>query len=269
MGEVHQAVLTVQKSSLPDCHIIFGTTIDDAPHKDVEVAVFAAGLGADVEPLLPGETSGDVRDQRAPESGLVTLDVVEPRERHLAPAAEGEMAGPIATSAARGEPWPKRAESRGWWNPMRRWRKEKQPPSYDAFISYRREGAPETARAIREKLLQYGIRSFLDVEDLGRHYFDERLLREIEHSPNFILVLSQGCLDGCWDEKDWLRREIEHALRTDRNIVPVMKDGFSFPPREMLPPALSELPRYQCVEYSLTYFQASIDRLLNFLVSDR
>ena len=134
-----------------------------------------------------------------------------------------------------------------------------------AFISYRREGASEIARAIRSELLRRGIATFLDVDDLRSHYYDERLLREIEAAPNFLLILSPGCLDRCVDPEDWLRKEVVHAMRHGRNIVPVLTQGFDFPRPAELTAELRDLPRYNCVEYSHAYFSATIQKLVDFM----
>lgn len=134
-----------------------------------------------------------------------------------------------------------------------------------AFISYRREGGADTARVIRTQLEARNVSTFLDVDDLGSQHFDERLLREIGNAPNFILILSPGSLDRCWDSRDWLRREIVQALETRRNIVPVLKNPFEFPPEDELPRGLEELPRYNCVLYSHSYFGAMVDKIISFL----
>jgi hypothetical protein len=134
------------------------------------------------------------------------------------------------------------------------------------FISYRREGGSETARLISTELQSRGVKTFLDLDNLGPHHFDERLYNEIEDATNFVLVLSPNCLDRCVEEEDWLRREIGHAIRTKRNIVPILKDGFSFQELPALPLDLTDLPRYNCVRYSYEYFDATMDRLVGFLV---
>jgi len=153
-----------------------------------------------------------------------------------------------ARSSPRGAPAPVRGPS----------------PKLFAFLSYRRETGADTARLIRAELLSHGHKTFLDVDDLGSNHFDESLLRRIEEAEHFILVLSPGALDRCGNEGDWLRREIAHAISTQKNIVPVLKEGFHFPPKESLPPDLADLPRYNCVEYSHVYFQATMGRLLAF-----
>jgi hypothetical protein len=134
-----------------------------------------------------------------------------------------------------------------------------------AFLSYRREGGADTARLIRRELQERGWRVFLDVDDLAASHFDDRLLLEIKDSVNFILVLSPGCLGRCREPGDWVRREVTHAIRNMKNIVPVLKDGFEFPMAEQLPESLNELSRYNCVEYSHTYFAATMDKIEAFL----
>jgi len=133
------------------------------------------------------------------------------------------------------------------------------------FLSYRREGGAETARLLREEIGRHGITCFLDVEDLGASHFDERLLDEIDRRLDFVVVLSPGCLDRCHDERDWLRREISHAIKKEKNIIPILKEGFEFPPPDALPRELADLPRYNCVVYSHSYFSATVERLLGFL----
>lgn len=138
--------------------------------------------------------------------------------------------------------------------------------NYQVFLSYRREGGDAIALFLRERLLQRGLHVFLDVVDLRRGYFDEALLRHIERTPNFVVILSPGSMDRCVNEDDWLRREIAHAIKTDRNIIPVLLKGFAFPGH--LPDDLKDLPRHQGVEYSHFYHQAMIDSILENLVGE-
>jgi hypothetical protein len=133
------------------------------------------------------------------------------------------------------------------------------------FISYRREGGSGLARVVQMELERRGYPCFLDVDDLGAEHFDERLLREIEAAPNLLLVLAPGSLDRCAQPDDWLRREITHALRHGRNIVPLLVNDFRFPPAEALPPELQALHRLNGVTYSHEYFDAAFDKLEGFL----
>ena len=136
-----------------------------------------------------------------------------------------------------------------------------------AFVSYRREGGADTARLLRRELQDRGWHVFLDVDDLPSCHFDDRLLLEIQDAMNFILILSPGCLDRCDNEKDWVRREIAHAISRQKNIVPVLKDGFEFPNQQEMPENIQKLPSYHCIEYSHAYFGPTVDKLESFLAS--
>jgi membrane-associated phospholipid phosphatase len=128
----------------------------------------------------------------------------------------------------------------------------KLPEKKTTFISYRRETGSIMARIVQSELKKRGHLSFLDVDDLGPKQFGERLLREIESVPNFVVVLSPGSMDRCEEHEDWLRREISHAISTHRNIVPLMVDEFQYPPKEKIPDELEELLHHNGVNYSQT-----------------
>ena len=137
--------------------------------------------------------------------------------------------------------------------------------AFDVFVSYRRKTGAEVARAIVERLQQRNVHAFLDVDALRAGPFDERLLDTIAGTPNFLIILSEGSLDRCEDEDDWLRREITHAIRTRRKIVPVLMPRFRMPEVAELPKELAQLPRYNNITYRHDYFDGFIDRLLEFL----
>jgi CHASE2 domain-containing sensor protein len=134
-----------------------------------------------------------------------------------------------------------------------------------AFISYRRDGGAETARAIRTALAERGMNAFLDVDDMGPGRYGDQILQEIERRPSFILLLSPGALDRCSDERDALRQEIAHAIQTKRNIIPVNKNGFVFPKKDCLPEAIAPLAEFQAINYSELHFEATIHQLVEFL----
>lgn len=142
-----------------------------------------------------------------------------------------------------------------------------QTHKYDLFISYRREGGDATALFLREKLTQRGLRVFLDIIDLHKGYFDEALLGCIADSRNFLVILSPGALDRCVNQTDWLRQEIAHAIKTHRNIIPVITRGFNFPAE--LPADIATLPRHQGVEYSHMYHAAMINSILMSVEAER
>lgn len=134
---------------------------------------------------------------------------------------------------------------------------------YDAFISYRRDGGFEMARLVYEHLKAAGLNPFFDLEELQAGHFNEDLYRAIEDSPNFLLVLPKNSLARCVSEDDWLRLEIEHAISQNKNIIPLMLDGFIWD--TSLPESLKEIQYYNGVKISREYFDASIAKLIEML----
>ena len=135
----------------------------------------------------------------------------------------------------------------------------------DVFISYRRGEGAELARLMQLRLKERGIGAFLDVDDLRPGQFDEALLAEIERASSFLLILTGGALDRCSSEDDWLRREITHALRAKKTIVPLFTSGFEFPPESDLPPELRPILVHHGVPYSHEFLDAVVDKIVNYV----
>ena len=137
--------------------------------------------------------------------------------------------------------------------------------TYDIFISYRRT-AYDTANLIAVKLRHAGYRVFFDVDTLTAGKFNEQLLTVIANCKDFILVLPEKALDRCVDEEDWIRREVTCAIEHNKNIIPVMLDGFEWPAE--MPKGMEELPNYQAVTaVNREYFDMAFDRLKGYFKS--
>ena len=54
------------------------------------------------------------------------------------------------------------------------------------------------------------------------------ILGNITARAHFLVLLTPSALERCGEPADWLRREIETALESERNIVPLMLEGFDF-----------------------------------------
>jgi hypothetical protein len=79
-----------------------------------------------------------------------------------------------------------------------------------------------------------------------------------------VLVLSPGALERCAHQDDWLRREIEEAIRLKRNVVPIVEEGFSFEGElDFLPQNLRVLSLYNALPLVHYYFDAAMDMLRN------
>lgn len=140
---------------------------------------------------------------------------------------------------------------------------------FDIFISYRREGGLELADSIYQRLINAGYSAFLDLEQLNSGKFNTKLIGVIEQCQDFILVLPPNALDRCSDEDDWVRQEIECALKNKKNIIPILLRGFEWPPIETLPETLRDLPNFNGITASdHNVFVENIERLKhNFLIS--
>jgi hypothetical protein len=53
-------------------------------------------------------------------------------------------------------------------------------------------------------------------------------LENINARAHFLVLLTPSALERCGDPTELLRREIEAALESRRNIVPLMLEGFTF-----------------------------------------
>jgi hypothetical protein len=90
------------------------------------------------------------------------------------------------------------------------------------FISYRRSLSRHWARNIFDYLRGRDYNVFFDIKTIDSGEFDKIILNQIAARMHFILLLTKGSLERCQYEGDWVRREIEEALRLGRNIVPIV-----------------------------------------------
>jgi formylglycine-generating enzyme required for sulfatase activity len=121
------------------------------------------------------------------------------------------------------------------------------------LISYRREDSADVTGRIYDRLVeQFGREEvFVDVESMPfgvdfRTYLDELVAK----CDVFLAVIGpdwKGMTDGqsktrIEDPKDFVRIEIESALKRAIPLIPVLVRGASIPPAEQLPKSIQELP---------------------------
>lgn len=136
------------------------------------------------------------------------------------------------------------------------------------FISYRRSVSRFLARSIFNSLRENGYDVFLDIESINAGEFKEIILQQISARMHFIVVLTEGSVERCLEPDDWLRREIEHAIKMQRNIVPITFDKFEFNDnRAYLTGDLSVLPQYNALPLYDSYFDEGMNKLIHrFLI---
>jgi tetratricopeptide (TPR) repeat protein len=131
------------------------------------------------------------------------------------------------------------------------------------FISYRRTNAP-WALALFQDLMSHGFDVFLDYNGIASGDFEQVIVGNIRARAHFLVLLTPSALERCTDRSDWFRREIETALTTKRNIVPIMLEGFNFDTPGIgaqLTGSLAELKQYNALRIPVDYFGEAMERL--------
>ncbi len=139
---------------------------------------------------------------------------------------------------------------------------------FDIFISYRREGADETARHLYDLLTRDGYKVSYDRDTLRNGDFNIEILKRISECNDFILlcdahVFDKTVIQKIPKENDWLRTELAEALSLNKNVIPVMLTGFNQFPAD-LPEDISKVKFKNGPQYDVTYFNAFYERLKQF-----
>lgn len=138
-----------------------------------------------------------------------------------------------------------------------------EPIQKTVFLSYRRTNIP-WALAIFQNLTSHGYDVFFDYNGIASGDFERLILGNVTSRAHFLILLTPSALERCGDPGDWLRREIETALEAQRNIVPIMLEGFDFGTPQIanqLTGALSPLKHYNALNIPPDYFLEAMDRL--------
>ena len=131
------------------------------------------------------------------------------------------------------------------------------------FLSYRRTNIP-WALAIFQNLTQNGYDVFIDFSGIASGDFERVILGNITARAHFLVLLTPSALERCDNPADWLRREIETALTSQRNIVPLMLEGFDFGTPKIasqLTGTLAALREYNGLSIPPEYFMEAMGRL--------
>lgn len=142
--------------------------------------------------------------------------------------------------------------------------------SYDIFLSYRRSDGKLMARLLKESLEKRGYKVFLDMDELLDSVFDEHIIQAIQSAPIFLLLMTKQCFSRCHNPNDWVRMEIECAVRDGKNIVPINPDNLFIGFPKSTPPHLCEvlaMHQYSAIDTGQLY-QVSIDKLINDRLHD-
>jgi len=132
---------------------------------------------------------------------------------------------------------------------------------FDIFISYRRKGGYDTAKLLYDRLRLDGYAVSFDIDTLEKGDFDKELESRVRECKDFLVVLNHGIFDRFYDPEcdpkdDWVRREIACALAENKNIVPLVLEGFEWP-KNALPPEVKDITRKNGIDLNPKHFEAA------------
>jgi tetratricopeptide (TPR) repeat protein len=138
------------------------------------------------------------------------------------------------------------------------------------FLSYRRRDEA-WAHAVYEHLSGHGYDVFLDSRTVTGGPLKASIVSEIRRRAHFVVLLTPSALRRCTKVGDWLRLEIETAIESHRNIVPLLFCGFDFAAAALqgqLTEKLSRLPDCRGLKIDAEYFAEGMARLRQRLKLD-
>lgn len=139
--------------------------------------------------------------------------------------------------------------------------------NYDIFISYRRDGGAQYARILQLMLIQRGYKVFLDSDELTDGVFSDKIRAAIKEAPIFMLLLSEGSMQRCANEGDWVREEITLAIHQKKHIVPVNPDNsFDGFPQDMPAELKESIGSHQHSEIS---FGQALGATIDLMIKNR
>jgi hypothetical protein len=139
------------------------------------------------------------------------------------------------------------------------------------FISYRRHDEP-WALAVFGDLTHHGYDVFVDYDGIASGNFETAILENIKARAHFLVLLTPNALERSGELRDWMRLEIEAALDSGRNIVPLMLEGFNFDApstQSQLVGTLDPLRRINGLPVPEGYFSEAMERLRNRFLNQR
>jgi uncharacterized membrane protein YhaH (DUF805 family) len=144
------------------------------------------------------------------------------------------------------------------------------------FINYRREISADAAGRLSDRLIQHfdQERLFMDIDSIEPGVdFVKTLDDQVAQCGAFIAVIGPGWTDLKNAEgqrrldqpNDYVRIEIESALKRDIRVIPVLVDGARMPTADELPDSIKALARRNAIMLSHHRFGLEADELAQAL----
>ncbi len=139
------------------------------------------------------------------------------------------------------------------------------------FISYKNDGEGSNfAARICSDLERMGHNVYFNPNEQRAGNFPDRLKNAVEACKDFLLIVTQSCLDQLikHDKIDWVREELLTAYRNDKNIIPLLMPGVSMPKdKEDMPEDLRFLPDTDAVSIFEPYDKSPFEVILKWMKS--
>ncbi|MBQ6772874.1 MAG: toll/interleukin-1 receptor domain-containing protein [Synergistaceae bacterium] len=104
----------------------------------------------------------------------------------------------------------------------------------DIFVSYRFKDGELISQKVADALKDMGYSVYHNTDRNHKGTFPDRLKRVISNSKDFLLIVTENCLerliaDSDPDSPDWVKEELQEAMKLGKNIIPVMIEGIDWP----------------------------------------
>lgn len=141
----------------------------------------------------------------------------------------------------------------------------------DIFISYKDdvEGHSFAARLCAD-LEKIGYTVYFNPNEQRAGFFPERLQMALKYCRDFLLIMTQSCLDQLkrHEKIDWVREELLIAKSESKNIIPLLLPGVAMPKdKEEMPEDLRFLPDLDAIMISEPYDRSPLESLFDFFKS--
>jgi pterin-4a-carbinolamine dehydratase len=145
------------------------------------------------------------------------------------------------------------------------------------FVSYRRDDEGPASRFIKVELDKiFGSEHiFMDLDNIRRgDKWKDTINTSLQECDCLIVIIGKNWL-RLQDEnfirridkkEDWVRKEVETALRRKIKIVPLLMGGVTLPQKEALPKSIQKLPENQAMSINALTWQNDISDLVDFLI---
>ena len=142
----------------------------------------------------------------------------------------------------------------------------------DIFISYKNDGEGiHFAGRLADKLKNIGYEVYYNQYEQHAGDFPEELREAVKNCKDFILIVTQPCLDQLikHEKIDWVRDELLTAHRSGKNIIPLLMPGVSMPKdKDDMPDDLRFLPDKNAITFpEKLYDKSPFDILMEWMNS--